>query len=235
MAFHALVPRLPASILRTFTTIALVVTALTTQVTAAQAATLTLVNVTGSGGANTAILDKQAAAVGFTLGADYTNVAISAPLFCIDCTGVAYLMKSLIGPSSSLANVVEATPFKLGVSSTPLFSGLSLTAGSYFLALALSESGGSVSWFGSDPETVTTAPGSSAGLNLFAESINTEEPFRSTFLVITSSAALHFSVTAEVEEVGPSVVPLPMSAGFLVLGLFALGALRRTAPGAPRS
>jgi hypothetical protein len=201
----------------------------------AQAATVTLVDVGGAGGGNTAIAENQAAAVGFKLGSDYTDVSISAPLLCIDCTGVAYLMKGLIGPTSELANVIAAKPFDVSVSSSPLFSGLSLAAGSYFLALALLDNGGAVSWTGSDPETVTTVPGASTGLNLFATEIDPSEPFKSTFLVITSPAALHLTVTAEFDKPDPSVVPLPTSAGFLVLGLLGLGAMRTSAQARRRS
>jgi hypothetical protein len=183
---------------------------------AAMAAPISVVTVSGSGNAPLIIDSGEAAAVGFTLGQDYSDVAIGADLFCVACEGSIYLMRDLIGPLSDLVNFVTGTFFDVNSSVDPLLDGLDLTAGNYFLIVAITE--GAVGWNGSDPIDVDTAAGSSIGLDFFADELASPE-YRSDFGVILSAAGLHFSVRANEDDTGPIAVPAPPTLLLLLAGL----------------
>lgn len=190
---------------------------------AAMAAPISLVSVDGAGNAPLTINGGQAAAVGFTLGQDYNDVAISADLFCVGCEGSIYLMQDLIGPTSDLINFVTGDVFDVGSSVDPLLDGLTLAAGNYFLIVAIT--GGVVGWNGSDPISVAAVAGSGIGLNFFADELDTPE-YRSDFSVILSSAGLHFRVSAIGDEPGPIPVPAPPTLFLLLTGLVPILILR---------
>jgi hypothetical protein len=181
---------------------------------AVAAAPLTLLDVTGAGNTGQIIVLDQAAAVSFTLGQTYSDVAIAADLLCIGCEGEVVLMKGLIGPSATLANLVAGTFFDTASAVDPVLHGLTLDAGDYFLIVAITGQGGAA-WTGSDPFTTQSLPGVTMGLNYFADEVDDAVPFRSAFSPITSAAALHFRVSA-----AESVVPEPA-----VLSLLAVAAL----------
>lgn len=189
---------------------------------AAMAAPIPLVTVGGAGNASQTIQSGEAAAVGFTLGQDYNDVAIGAELFCVACQGNLYLMRGLIGPSSDLINFVAGEVFDVSSPIDPLLDGLDLVAGNYFLVLAITAGG--AGWNGSDPPDIDTAAGSNIGLNFFADTLDTPG-YKSDFEVILSSAGLHFTVTANDDS--PIDLPAPPTAALMLAGLAPI--LMRTA------
>lgn len=195
----------------------------------ATAASLPLLTVTGSPNTGRTIGTDQGAAVSFTLDQAHADVAISADVVCVGCDGAVYLMKGLIGPGATAANLITGAFFNVGSPVDPLLSGLSLDAGEYFLIVAITTAGGA-GWVGSDPFALATAPGVAMGLNYFASDLDNSVPFRSAFLPIASAAALHFAVVANTLP-----VPEPATHVLLALGLGALAVhrYRRTA-GRPR-
>jgi hypothetical protein len=175
---------------------------------------VTLLTVSGSGETFQFIEENQAAAVGFTLGQAYSNVSISAEILCVDCSGELILMRGDLGPTAGLTNFVTAASFDVSSPVDPLLQGLDLDAGDYFLILAMTESG-SVGWIGSDAPDITSVPGVSAGLNFFADALDTPA-FNSEFEVILSSRGLHFTVIAEIPDI---VVPAPSTLWTILAGL----------------
>lgn len=180
----------------------------------ATAAPITLLDVSGAGNTGRIIALDQAAAVSFTLGQAYSDVAIAADLVCVGCEGEVVLMQGLIGPSATLANLVAGTFFDAASAVDPVLDGLSLDAGDYFLIVAITGQGGAA-WTASDPFTAQSLPGVTMGLNYFADDVDDAVPFQSAFSPITSAAALHFRVSA-----AEPVVPEPV-----VLSLLAVAAL----------
>jgi hypothetical protein len=181
----------------------------------ALAAPITLIDVSGAGTTGQAINLDQGAVVSFTLDQAYTNVAISADLICVGCLGEVVLMRDLIGPTSTLANFVTGDFFDPTSSVDPLLSGLSLSAGTYFLIVAITDSGGAV-WTGSEPFDLTAAPGVTMGLNFFAQDVDDSVSYKSPFSTIPSSAGLHFTVVGETRETSvpePAVMTLLLLAG----------------------
>ncbi|MGH6911955.1 MAG: PEPxxWA-CTERM sorting domain-containing protein [Phenylobacterium sp.] len=198
----------------------------------ASADATTLLEVSGAGTAGQVLDQNTAAAVSFTLDQAYANVAISADVLCVNCTGEVLLMKDLIGPGATLSNCVTGSFFNVSTQTSPLLSGLNLGAGTYFLMLAITGDTGGGGWIGSAPATVTTLPGITHGLDLFADNVASPS-FNSNFQVILSSSALHYSITADLGDSG-SAIPEPaawalMIAGFGLAGLRLRG--RRLAPG----
>ena len=178
----------------------------------ALAAPITLLSVTGAGTTGQSIAADQGAVVSFTLDQLYTDIAISADVICVGCDGAIYLMKDLIGPTATLANLVTAASFDVGSAVDPLLSGLSLDAGDYFLIVAIFTGG--ASWLASDPFVLATAPGVSLGLNYFASNLDDSAPFRSPFAPIQSAASLHFAVVGEV-----ATAPEPATSTLVAVGL----------------
>ena len=159
----------------------------------------------------------------FTLDQAYTNVSISADLICIGCLGEVILMRDLIGPTSTLVNFVTGAFLDPTSSVDPLLSGLSLSAGTYFVIVAITDSGGAA-WTGSLPFDVTATPGVTMGLNFFAADLDDSVASKSAFSPIASEAALHFTVVGEPRETS---VPEPAVMTLLVLGVGRLLQQRR--------
>jgi hypothetical protein len=181
------------------------------------AAPISVISVSGAGNASRTVLSGETVAVGFTLGQDYTDVAIGAELFCVGCQGSIFLMRGLIGPTSGLVNFVAGEVFDVGSTVDPLLDGLDLVAGNYFLVLAITAGG--AGWNGSDPPAIDAAAGSVAGLNFFADTLDTPA-YTSDFAVILSSAGLHFTVTANDDS--PIDLPAPPTAALMLAGLAAI-------------
>lgn len=167
----------------------------------AAATPITLLDVSGAGTTGQTINTGQAAAVSFSLGQAYSGVAISAEVLCVACNGSVYLMKDRIGPTAALTNIVTGDFFNISSSVNPIFNGLSLDAGNYFLVVAITTAGGA-GWTSSLVPSITTEPGILFDLNYFASTIDFSAPFRSPFLAIASSSALHFSIVADAPAPG---------------------------------
>jgi hypothetical protein len=188
----------------------------------AGAATLTLLDVSGAGTTGQIVASDTAAAVSFSLDKAYTNVAISAGVLCVGCTGEVLLLKDQIGAGATLANYVTGLSFDTSTQTTPLLSGLDLGAGTYFLMLAITGASGGGGWIGSNPATVTTAPGIVHGLDLFAKDLGGVS-YASNFQAVLSAQALHYTIVADIGDTG-APVPEPtawvlMMAGFGLAGL----------------
>lgn len=188
----------------------------------AEATPISLLDITGSGTTGTTADADQAIAAQFTLGKSYSNVAISADLTCVGCQGAIYLMQGQIGPGATLANFVTGETFNVSSGVSPLLSGLTLGAGDYFLIVSITTSG--AGWTASDPATITSAPGVSAGPDYFASSINVSIPYESNFLVIQSASDLMFSITA---DSGTGSAPEPGTLGLFALSILGMIAARR--------
>jgi hypothetical protein len=124
----------------------------------------TIVSVGGVPDFAAATGQQQAVTAGFTTGQDYSNVSISAELGGITTQNVTAYLTTQIGPGTTAAMHEIATTTiglpGLGPVLTPIFTGLSLGAGTYYLTLFHpTDTGGS--WYTSDAAVITTAAGSS--------------------------------------------------------------------------
>jgi hypothetical protein len=177
---------------------------------------------TGSG-----IDPSQFMVLQFTLGSNYNNVAISAALasFASGDSGTAFLTNQ-IGPGTTVANQLATTNFNFALVSdlttlvdVPLFSGLTLNAGTYDVVLT-----------GPSPindlisrnqsATYTTAAGASVATG-FANTGNIDTTYSpaSTFtLEGDTGLPLFFTVTGN----QPNTVPEPSYAVLLLAGLGAM-------------
>lgn len=195
---------------------------------------ITLLDITGSGTSGTIADKNEAIAAEFTLGQSYSDVAISADLSCVGCTGGVYLMQNAIGPTASLADLITASAFNANSSVSPLLSGLSLSAGDYFVVVSISTTG--AGWVASNPATITSVAGVSAGGDYFSSAINQNEPYASDFSAIDSPAALMFTVTAANSSSGGgssgggTPVPEPSCLGLVALALGFASAARWRRP-----
>ncbi len=100
----------------------------------------------------------QAVAVSFSLDSAISNVSISTPLICGTCSFTAYLMQANLGPTASVADLVDAANFAGVPLGGALFSGLSLVADDYYVVI---ENTGlsSIIWEGGYNPVVSTAAG----------------------------------------------------------------------------
>jgi len=191
---------------------------------AAQAAII--VSVTGpiAPGGGGSIGTNQAQAVGFTLGQNYDNLTISAFISGpTDQTYDAYLTTSL-GPGTTNADEVAfanlSFPGVAPATYTPVFSGLSLLAGTYYLTLF--NPTGSGAWYRTDNPTTIEAPGSSndfTGYHILAiPGVLAYPPAADYADHLNFGDTLMYSV----EQIDDRVVPEPASATLIAAGLLAL-------------
>lgn len=182
--------------------------------------------------------DTQALAAGFTLTSDFSNVAISASLTCLQCQAQFFLVADAIGPGTDFVNNVEAvtTVDTLGGGgfidqSTSLFSSLNLTAGDYYLVLALtSDTISGVIWSATQSPLITAATGALAGSALMAQSAgfnSTTAPLSlfESYSVGGTPTSLQFTLNAAAQQ--SVTVPEPATGLLLISGLFSLFLLRR--------
>lgn len=157
-------------------------------------------------------------ATSFTLATALSGVAIDASLVSDDSSflgGTAYLTNA-IGPGATPASVVAQASFTApfgnpsgSVPLTTLFSGLSLSSGSYYLVLSApflaGASGSPLDWQIPTNPVITTSPsatlGSAFGANTF---LTTVDPFPPASSFFTTQTPM-FDVTAVPE---PSTIVL---------------------------
>lgn len=196
---------------------------------AAQAAII--VSVTGpiAVGGGGSIGTNQSQAVGFTLGQNYDNVTISAFISGpADQTYDAYLTTSL-GPGTTNADEVAfanlSFPGIAPATYTPVFSGLSLAAGTYYLTLF--NPTGSGAWYRTDNPTTVEAPGSSndfTGYHILAvEGVLPYPPAAVYADHLNFGDTLMYSVE-QIDE----TIPEPATAVLTAFGLLAAALMRRT-------
>ena len=189
---------------------------------------ITLLDISGAGNVGQYVDLGQAVAVSFSLDQSYTDVAISAPILCVECTGEIFLMKGGIGGPDADQYFMTAAYFDINSPyGGPLFSGLTLDAGYYFLMMANVGSSGGIGWTGSDPATIFTATGVKLWPEIFADPIVPDVPYRSDFYTVFETRALHFTVTAAPAEdsgdgsgegTGAVTVPEPSGLSLMLLG-----------------
>ncbi len=115
------------------------------------------VSFTGSFGTN------QALTVGFSTVQDYANVRISAEINGLTTSQYTAYLTTDIGPGTTVADEFASTTQNLpgfGIPLTPIFTGLTLPAGTYYLTLfnSMDTSGG---WSSTGAPVISTAPGAS--------------------------------------------------------------------------
>lgn len=191
--------------------IALIATSLFTLSYTGTAQAVTIVDVSGAGDTGLTIDDGEAAAISFTLSQDATNVSIDIEALCIGCTGGYWLNTNAIGPTSSFADTLFGVAFDNTTRVAPLFSGLSLAAGDYFVVLSIDT--GFALWTGSTSPTVTEHPNGTRQLDFFASSAGAWAPM-SDFSV-EFGKGLDFNVSG-------TFVPEPGSGLLLGMGIIAL-------------
>ena len=192
-----------------------------------------IVSVTGVPTGAAAAGQQQILSAGFTLGQNYAGVSISAEIGGITTQSVTAYLTTQIGPGTTVANEIASTTIGLpgpGPVLTPIFTGLNLAAGSYYLTLFHpTDTGGS--WYHSSAATVGTAPGSShdfdgyyitnypgVALPAYAPSA-TFVPLMSFANPPQNSDFLYLVETAEIPE--------PTTSALAGIALLALATLRR--------
>jgi len=158
----------------------------------------------------------------------WTNVAIGANLATNNglstSTGTAYLMNQ-IGPGTTAANEVTS-PFSIVVTGnpginvmTPLFSGLSLGPGTYYLVIAPNNGDFVLDWVLTGPPLQTLGPGVTQNPDQFAGS---PAPFAPASSFSDTSFSRIFSVTGD--AVTGTSAPEPSTIGVILLGAAVLAA-----------
>lgn len=180
----------------------------------------TLIDVGGANQAYT-IGAGKAAAISFQLESARTNVAISAPLLCLGCSGGIWFQKNAIGQTASFAGTIDAKAFSSS-NMSPFFTFDTLDAGLYFFIVSIdaNSSGGAI-WSGASQLT-TSGDGASRTLDFTSASTRPYVPF-SDFSVVFGQN-LNFTVTAD-DIANP--VPEPATWAMMIIGFGAIGAMAR--------
>jgi hypothetical protein len=189
-------------------------------------------SISGTSGGQGGIL-----AVSWTETGSFTNVSIGAVLASSNglstATGTAYLM-NLIGPSATSANEVT-TPFS-GISvagnnslnEIPLFSGLSLGPGTYFLVIVPTDFNqiDSLDWDLTNPGSV--ALGSGVTQNSDEDVSGSPAGFGPASTFVNQTNRQLFSVTGDAASgPPPSGVPEPASITMLLSAVAVMGLVAR--------
>jgi len=195
---------------------------------AGSASSATLFQVTGTAGNAWNASTTQVLYATWTQSASFTGVDISA-LLSGSGTATAVLSNQ-IGAGTTVGNVITSTTLSYPVSATltPLFSGLSLGAGTYYLIIGGTGVG---SWPQANPETLTTDPSVSATGYGFC---NTSGSGSCNFGFTPASTFVSFNLASQLLiTVNPaSGVPEPTTAATAAIALLVLavfGKFRRRA------
>jgi hypothetical protein len=155
----------------------------------------------------------QAVAVSFRLDSAISNVSISTPLICGTCSFTAYLMQANLGPTASVADLVNAANFAGVPLGGTLFSELSLMADDYYVVI---ENTGqqSIIWEGGDNPVVSMLAGVHH-LDDWASTVfdPTFSP-NSVFDVVLEQGARFYSINSTTVR----SVPEPDSMALIILG-----------------
>lgn len=203
-----------------------------------------ILSVTGAGGdvsGSQLTLYGDALAGSFQLNSGFINVSLGVSLSCTRCQAEFFLIQNAIGPAANfVANLLAVTTVDTLAGGgfvnapTPLFSNLSLGAGTYYLvmALTLNSISGAV-WSATQLPVVTAVPGTFVlpSLTVLPGNYNVSTPARSVFspnLVNGIATSLQFSLSGDPATSGPPVqVPEPSSALLLLTGLALFSRFRR--------
>jgi hypothetical protein len=172
-----------------------------------------ILEVTGANDYTRVLLDEDAAAATFLLSAPISGLSISAELECFGCSAVAYLTTGLDVGFQPHDLVAAAS-----VGSNPLFSGLDLDAGTYFLVIG--NSAGALFWHASVAPVVTGTGEASRLLDWFADDAEAIAP-ASLFTPITGGG-LHYELSRP-----DDVIPEPATACLLAISVAVILRRRR--------
>jgi hypothetical protein len=165
-----------------------------------------------SGATSRSIGAGEAAAISFSLSEAISALTVSAPIDCFSCRGEVFLTND-IGAGASLSNLVGRFSFD-AFTGSPLFSGLTLPAGAYYLGAAVTD--GFATWRESlAPTVIREAPGN-VGLQYAASPIEEAFPASSDFLAQLSGPALLFEVEIAAVPAPASLLLLVTAAGGLL-------------------
>ena len=188
----------------------------------------TIVSVSGPIDFTGAIGSSQAMTVGFTTGQAYNSVTISALISGLAGQTVDAYLTTSIGAGTTVADevasgVINLPGFNPGVL-TPVFAGLNLAPGSYYLTL-FNPDNNSGGWSSTETPTVFDVPGSSYDFSgyFITNAVPLPYPPGATFVDLSTQdgRTLIFSVdTVSVPEPGTWLVGVG-------LALLALGRWRR--------
>ena len=182
-------------------------------------------------GAFKVVIANNADALNFTTTVPFTNVAISAFFGSRGSTpgsGTVYLTDS-IGAGTTVADEIDRitlTNIPVATGAEPaitLFTGLTLSAGNYFLILANDTGSQGIGIGGTSVPTETTSAGTSIGSDLYTNDPLALYSPASDFLTPVLNDAL-FEVTGDAQI---STVPEPSTALTLVTAVVGLTAMRR--------
>lgn len=172
---------------------------------------VTVLDVSGAGDIGQTCNVRQAVATSFVISSAFTNVSVSAPVLGFSATGGMWLIRSQLGPGTTLSHVVDAQAYS---SASPFgFRGLSLSPGTYFLVLHIDT--GFAAWPGSTSPTINAHPDASVGLDFRVNSLAGFVP-ASNFGAILGQGRLHVNVVGE-----PAVAPFGTGCGSPVTTLAA--------------
>ncbi len=180
-------------------------------------------------GTVSSVFVDPANSISFTTTSDFTNVTVSALISSADFvspgSGTVYLTNSIGAGTTAAANEIAHISLtnvpRINVASplTPLFSGLTLTAGTYYLIDASDSGSPGIGWGASSSPTETTGPGTTIGSEAFATALAGYSP-ASDFS--SASDPFVFSITADAV-----VAPEPGSAAVFATAMMALLAVVR--------
>jgi hypothetical protein len=191
-------------------------------------AQVTIVQRAGPQTSDYVIVDHgQTLGVTWTQNGVFAGVAIFATISLGPDAGFAYLTNQ-IGPGTTAANEIASAPFTFPATAieTLLLTGLTLGPGTYYLTLTATN-GGSAGWWGTNAQTVTTAPGATLSSDY------------DTFTPATYPPATNFNTTATTNllfKVTGTPVPEPSTLAALLtgIGLIAVGRFKRSLQGCGR-
>jgi hypothetical protein len=172
-----------------------------------------------------------------TIGAGYTNVAVSASLVAggvAGDVGTAFLTTQ-VGPGTTAADQVATGTFNFADAASfntlvnvPVFSGLTVNAGTYYLVLVGVDVYDGISV--NPSSTYTTAPGSSVGTLTYTSGTDVNSLYApaSTFSSANTLGTPFLTVTG---DLSPTSVPEPSTALLFLAGLggAAFGVIRMKA------
>ena len=160
------------------------------------------------------IQSNQVLGVTWTQNSVFSGVSIFATIGLGPDPGFAYLTNQIGPGTTAAANEIASGPFAFPATSTEtlLFTGLTLSPGTYYLTLTTT-SGHSAGWYGTNAPTVTAAP----GVTLHSDyDTFTPAPYPpATNFNTTATTNLLFKVTA---------VPEPSAVALFLIGVAVIAA-----------